>query len=325
MMEDRQLLYLSQDNVKAVGLGMADIIQVLEDAFREKEEGRAEIPPKIGVHPGRDSFANAMPAYIPKLHAMGCKWVSTFPENRRTGLPNITGLIILNDPETGMPICVMDGVWITAKRTGAATALAARYLARPDSETVGILGCGVQGRSNLEALSVLFPIKRVVAYDAKQENAQRYVDEARQRYTFDAVVAQEAREAVSGCDLIVTAGPILREPHAAIQRGWMDRGAFASLVDYDSYWHGQALQECDKFCTDDTAQFERYRSLGYFRHAPSVYADLGQLAAGKKAGRETPEERTMACNLGLALDDMATAIVIYQRAIERKIGAWLSL
>ena len=256
---------------------------------------------------------------------MGCKWVSTFPENRAAGLPNISGLIVLNDPQTGRPLAVMDGVWITAKRTGAATALAARYLARADSETLGILGCGVQGRSNLEALLVLFPIKRVVAYDHRQENARRFAEEARRVYGIDAVVAEEPRQAVSGCDLIVTAGPILREPHATIQKGWMDRGAFASLVDYDSYWHGQALQECDKFCTDDTAQFERYRSLGYFRHAPAVYADLGQLAAGTKPGRQTPDERTMACNLGLALDDMATAIVVYQRAVERSIGAWLPL
>ena len=81
-MADRQLLYLSQADVAAVGLGMADIIQALQQAFAEKEAGRAEVPPKIGVHPGRDSFANAMPAYIPAQGAMGCKWVSTFPENR---------------------------------------------------------------------------------------------------------------------------------------------------------------------------------------------------------------------------------------------------
>ena len=244
---------------------------------------------------------------------------------RCAGLPNISGLIVLNDPETGRPIAVMDGVWITAKRTGAATALAARYLARPDSETVGILGCGVQGRSNLEALLALFPIRRVVAFDRTLAKAERYAEEARQAYGIEAVAAQEPHQAVSGCDLVVTAGAILREPHATIQKGWLDRGAFASLVDYDSYWHGQALQECDKFCTDDTAQFERYRSLGYFRHAPAVHADLGQLVAGVKPGRQSPEERTMACCLGLGLDDMATAIIVYRRAVERHIGAWLPL
>lgn len=324
-MAEKKLLYLSQEDVRAVGLGMADIIQILEQAFRDKAEGRAEIPPKFGVHPKAGSFANAMPAYISTLRAMGCKWVSTFPENRRAGLPNITGLIILNDPETGVPIAVMDAVWITAQRTGAATALAARYLARHNAEVVGILGCGVQGRSNLEALATLFSVKKVMAYDRRPENAQRYADEVRRTSDADIIVASHPREAVSGCDLIVTAGLILPEPHATIQKGWMDQGAFASLMDYDSYWHGQALQECDKFCTDDTAQFERYRSQGYFRHAPSIYADLGELVAGSKPRRETLQERTMACNLGLALDDMATASVVYQRAIERKIGTWLSL
>lgn len=100
------------------------------------------------------------------------KWVSGYPENHKRGLPYISGLLILNDEETGIPLAVMDCTWITAMRTGAATAVAAKHLARPESETVGILGCGVQGRSNLEALHVLFPLKQVVAYDTNPEIQQ---------------------------------------------------------------------------------------------------------------------------------------------------------
>ncbi len=270
---------------------MSDIILALEKMFREKGEGRVEMPPKPGIHPRPDSFIHAMPAYIPALNAAGMKWVSGYPENPKKSVPYISGLIILNDPETGLPRAVMDCTWITAKRTGAATAVAAKYLARPDSEVVGILGCGVQGRSNLEALRVLFPIKRVLAYDINPEAQARYVSEIKAKFGLEVIPADEPRQAVAECDLVVTAGPILKTPHATIKAGWMEKGAFASLVDFDSYWDRAALREVDKFCTDDIPQLEYYQSLGYFRDIPPIYADLGEVVTGRKAGRERAEER----------------------------------
>ena len=325
-MQTNQLLYLSQADVAAVGLTMADIIESLEVAFREKGQGRVEMPPKPGIHPGGgDNFIHAMPAYIPALQSAGIKWVSGFPENPQQGLPYITGLLVLNDAATGLPIAVMDCVWITAMRTGAATAIAARYLARPDSSVVGVLGCGVQGRSNVEALNVLFPLQRVMAYDVDAEAARRYADEISARFGLEALVVATPREAVSGCDLIVTAGPLLKKPHRTIQAGWLDEGAFASLVDFDSYWHPDAMQEADKFCTDDVPQLRHYQEVGYFQGIPPVHADLGELADGQKSGRETPAERTMTANLGLAMDDMAVAPLLYRQAVEKGIGVWLPL
>jgi ornithine cyclodeaminase/alanine dehydrogenase len=323
-MTDR-LLYLSRADVVAVSIGMPEIINALERMFREKAEGRIEMPPKPGIHTRPDSFIHAMPAYIPALRAAGMKWVGGYPENQRRGLPYISGLIILNDEETGFPLAIMDCTWITAKRTGAATALAAKYLARPDSRIVGILGCGVQGRSNLEALRVLFPLERVIAYDAVPAAQERYVEEIRNSHGVDVFAARNPREAVSGCDIIVTAGPILKVPHATIKKGWLEPGGFASLVDYDSYWDRPALKEADKFCTDDIPQLEYYKRAGYFRDIPPVYAELGDLVSGRKPGRETAGERTIACNLGLALDDMATAPLVLKRALEKGIGTWLPL
>ena len=324
-MDGNELLYLSQADVEAVELSMAEVIEALERMFHEKGGGRVEMPPKPGIHTRPDAFIHAMPAYIPALESAGMKWVGGYPENQKRGLPYITGLLILNDPETGIPLAVMDCVWITAKRTGAATAVAAKYLARPDSEVVGILGCGVQGRSNLEALNVLFPLKKVMAYDLAPEVQRSYVEEMGEQLGLEIVPVKEPREAVSGCDVVVTAGPILRNPHATIKPGWFEAGAFASLVDFDSYWHPDAMKEADKFCTDDVPQLEHYREVGYFQDIPPIHADLGELVTGKKPGRETPTERTMACNLGLALDDMATAPLIYQRAQEQGIGTWLPL
>lgn len=324
-MPEHRLLYLSRADVEAVGVAMPEIIDALAEAFHLHGEGKVEMPPKPGVHSRPDAFIHAMPCYIPGPEAIGVKWVAGYPDNPQRGLPYINGLLVLNDADTGLPLAVMDCTWITAKRTGAATALAARYLARPDSQTVGILGCGVQGRSNLEALRVLFPIQRVMAYDRTQENARRFADDVGEPGRLAVTVVDDPRQAVSGCDIVVTAGPILRQPHATIQAGWLEAGAFASLVDFDSYWARAALAEADKFCTDDLPQLEHYRHAGYFQEIPPVHASLGELVTGQKPGRQLPTERTMAANLGLALDDMATASIVYRRAVERQIGRWLPL
>jgi ornithine cyclodeaminase/alanine dehydrogenase len=320
-----ELLYLSRAEVEAAGVTMAEIIDALEIAFQEHAQGDVEMPPKPGVHPRPDAFIHAMPVHIPGLRSAGIKWVSGYPQNPGKGLPYISGLMILNDTETGIPIAVMDCTWITAMRTGAATALSAKYLARGDSEVVGVLGCGVQGRSNVEALSVLFPITRVIAYDTVPENAEAFCREVATRRQLETVVVSHPREAVEHSDIVVTAGPILKQPHATIKRGWLPRGAFASLVDFDSYWDPAALHELDRFTTDDVRQLEHYREAGYFQDIPRVYASLGELVVGGKAGRESPDERTAACNLGLALDDMATAPLVYRRALEAGIGRRLPL
>jgi ornithine cyclodeaminase/alanine dehydrogenase-like protein (mu-crystallin family) len=325
-MAQDKLLYLSQADVVAVGLSMAEIIDALEIAFKSKGEGRTEMPPKPGVHPGGgNNFIHAMPAYIEDLKSAGVKWVSGFPENFKQGLPYITGLLIYNEVATGLPLAVMDCVWITAKRTGAASAIAARRLARPESSVMGVLGCGVQGRSHAEAFKVLFPLKRILAYDADPASAARYAQDVGKTLGTEIVPVKTPREAVSGCDIVVTAGPILKVPHTTIKAGWLDAGAFASLVDYDSYWSREALAQADKFCTDDVPQLRLYQSMGYFQNIPPIHADLGELVTGKKKGRERGQERTMTANLGLAIDDMAVAPLLYQRAKERGLGTWLPL
>jgi len=320
-----KLLYLSQTDVVSTGVTMNEIILALEAMFREKAEGRVEMPAKIGIHTMPDAFIHAMPAVISAQKAAGMKWVGGYPANSQRGLPYITGLLILNDYETGVPVALMDCTWITAQRTGAATALAAKYLARPDSETVGILGCGVQGRSNLEALRLLFPLKKVFAYDTNSEQADRYARDMRSQFEIEVEAVRDPKEAVSSSDIVVTAGPILRKPHATIKAGWLRAGAFASLVDFDSYWDPAALNEIDKFCTDDVNQLHHYRGLGYFQHIPEIHADLADLVSGRKPGRQSPQERTVACNLGLALEDIAVAPLIYERALAKGIGTWLPL
>jgi ornithine cyclodeaminase/alanine dehydrogenase len=325
------LLYLSRADVEAAGVAMPAIIEALEAAFREKGFGRAEMPPKPGIHPGpagNDNFIHAMAAFVPALGAAGVKWVSGFPANTARGLPYVSGLIILNDPDTGLPTAILDATWITAMRTGAATAVAARHLARPDSATVAILGCGVQGRTNLEALAVvLAQLEEVRAYDIHPERTRAYADEAARRFPrLRVTVAATARAAVETADVIVTAGPIRRRPEPVIEPSWFAAGALAVPLDYDSYWTPAAMAAADRFYTDDTAQLMSTRAGGdYLQAIPPVYADLGEVAAGFKDGRRAPGERLLSMNLGIALDDMATAPLVVAAARARGLGTRLTL
>jgi len=315
-----EILYLSRHDIEKLNLPITEVIRIVEEAFIEKAEGRTEVPPKPGIHPQKDAFIHAMPAYIPKMKSAGIKWVSGFPANPKHGLPYISGLVILNDPETGFPTCVMDCTWITAKRTGAATAIAAKHLARQDSKVLGILGCGVQGRSNLEALTVVFKnLEEVKAYDISKRNLERYVEEMPAKHGLKVVPVASPRKAVENCDITVTAGPILKHPHPIIEASWFKDGGFACALDFDSYWKPEAMHSMNKFCTDDHNQLAYYKKAGYFSNIPQAYADLSEIVNGKKPARENPEERIMSMNLGLAIEDMATAILIYQKAT--KVGA----
>jgi ornithine cyclodeaminase/alanine dehydrogenase len=324
-MNDQKLLYLSHADVAEVALDVKKIIDLLEQAFLEKGRGNTEMPPKPGIHPHQDAFIHAMPASIPAMRSAGIKWVSGYPENPGRGLPYISGLMILNDFDTGLPYAVMDCTWITGYRTGAATALAARYLAREDSEVVGILACGLQGRTNLEALAAQFPVRRVYAYDILPQVQERYVSEMSEKLGIEIIGVNEPKEAVVRSDMVVTSGPILKHPTPTIEEDWLQTGAFASAVDYDSYWHPAALTQIDKFITDDLAQMDYYRSGGYFQGTPQPYADLGEIVAGLKPGRESDAERTLAMNLGLAIDDMAVGPEVYRQAVKLGIGTWLKL
>jgi ornithine cyclodeaminase/alanine dehydrogenase-like protein (mu-crystallin family) len=321
-----EILYLSRADVEQLDIAVNEVIRRVEAAFLEQAQGTVEVPPKPGIHPQTDAFIHAMPAYIPSMQSAGVKWISGYPQNAKRGLPYITGLLILNAPETGMPTCVMDGTWITAKRTGAATAVAAKYLAKEDARSVGILGCGVQGRSNVEALThVCRNLEEVVAYDVDNHALQAYVDEVAAKLELEVTPVTTPRKAVEVSDIVVTAGPILQQPHPVIEASWFQDGGFACPLDFDSYWKPEAMHSMDKFVTDDTSQLLYYRTQGYFADTPPIYAELSEIVSDAKPGRERQDERIMSMNLGLAIEDMATAMLVYEKAKARGRGRKLPL
>lgn len=304
---------------------VSEIIEAMEQVFRAKASGLADLPPKLGLSLDNEAFIHAMPASVLSLGAVGVKWISVFPRNAAMGMPQVCGLIILNDPSTGGPMAVLDAATITAERTGAASALAARFLARPSSETVGVLGCGIQARSHLRALSAEFPLRLVRAYDVSEQAAQLLVANIRASSGIEAVIADAPETAVRDSDIIVTAAPISRAGRRTIEAEWLAEGSCAISVDYVSLWTAEALAGMDVTITDDLKQLARARAEGYCKGLPEVDTELCDLVAGNAAGRTSDQQRTMALHLGIALEDVILARLIVDRAVESDVGVWLPI
>ncbi len=324
-----ELVYLSRADVEGLGMSMREVLAALTLGFAAKGRGETEMPPKPGIHTRPDCFIHAMPAYVRGLEAAGLKWVSGYPPNVAKGLPYITGLLILNDCETGVPLAVMDCAWITAMRTGASVGISARYLAPSGSSVAAFVGCGVQARTSLMALVEELPaLAEVRCYDLFPEAARRFIGEMGALFPLLRFVAcASAPEAVRPADVAVTAIPIVADPRPDLDAGMLKRGGLAVSLDYDSAWTSAAMRECDRFCSDDVGQLLATKEHGvYFGGIPDrISADLGELAAGLKPGRESGSERIFSMNMGIAVDDMVTARVLYERALERRAGVRLPL
>jgi ornithine cyclodeaminase/alanine dehydrogenase-like protein (mu-crystallin family) len=324
-----ELVYLSRSDIEGLGMSMKEVLTALDRGFAAKGRGATEMPPKPGIHTRPDCFIHAMPAYVRELEVAGLKWVSGYPPNTAKGLPYISGLLVLNDCDTGVPLAVMDCVWITAMRTGASVGISARYLARAGSDTVAIVGCGVQARTSLMALVEELPaLGEVRCYDLFPEATRRFVaDMAAMFPALRFAACASAPDAARGADVVVTAIPIVVDPQPDLDAGMLKGGGLAVALDYDSAWTSAAMRECDRFCSDDVDQLLATKEHGvYFGGIPAaISADLGELAAGLKPGRENDNERIFSMNMGIAVDDLVTAKVLYERALERGSGARLPL
>ena len=322
-------LHLSADQVEQIDLSISEIRTAIEKMFREKAAGGVEMPPKLGVSLGEEGFLHAMPCSIPRVGAVGMKWIGSFPQNRIRGLPQVSGVILLNDPENGLPAAVLDAGWVTAKRTAAVSVVAAQWIAGRPVHTLAILGCGTQGRSHLEAFISAFPVHHVIAYDISEDAAQRFVEEANARYggrmdpaiTF--TVAQCPEEAACVGDVVVTAGSIAKRSNDMIRPGWLRQGACGVSIDFASMWSAEAISEFPSIVVDDRQQFRAYQQMGYCTHVPRVDASLEEIVALEGDGRECERSGGFACMLGLASEDVVVADLVVQRAKALRVGTWI--
>ncbi|MEM0053067.1 MAG: ornithine cyclodeaminase family protein [Nitrososphaeria archaeon] len=323
-MASYKIVYLSRKEIESMGINSSDVMQWVEDAFKEKYFKRVEIPPKPGIHPSNGTFIHAMPALIQNFDAAGMKWIAGSASNPLKNLPYLTGLIILNDPETGLPISIMDATWITAKRTAAVSAISAKYLARKDAETISIIGCGVQGRSHLEFLSlVLKNLKKVNLFDLVYDKMLEFESFVKRNFEFEVHKSSSPKEAVQGSDVIITATPILKKPTPIGRIDWVKDGGLIMPLEFDSYWLPETFSKVNKIYTDDLEQLKYYQALGHFPLMKEVNGELCELIVGKIGGRNNDEEKIMALNLGLAISDIMVAKKIYEKALSKNLGLLL--
>lgn len=326
-MKGLDILYLSKRDVERTGLGMAEIIPVVEEAFRQHGLKAVEMPARVGLYPRPESFLQTLMAHVGSLDAAGAKLVSVYPKNLVRGLVTTAAILVLHDPATGLPLAVMDATWITAMRTGAATAVAAKYLARADAEGLAIIGAGAQGRGNLLALVEILPSLKVVrVHDIRPDAARRYAEEMAAATGHKIQVAATAREAVEGVDLIVTATAMFKEPAALVRREWVRPGALVAPLEVDRAIDPRLLAEADLFVVDDWEQTKAFQVMGCFPEGlPTVAVELGEIVAGRKPGRTRADQLIVAMNVGLSIEDVTVGRRIYEIAVSRRIGQVLPL
>ena len=305
-----RIRFLKRAEVARLLPPVADQLDLVEKTYRAVGAGRVELPPKPGVHPRKDSFIHAMPVYLRDEDVAALKWVGGYPANKERGLPYITGLIVVNDAETGVPLAIMDGAEITAARTAAASGVCVRRWAPEGWTEAAILGCGVQGRFHADVLRALNPDARIRAYDPHPERVAELGE---------VEAAADPREAVEGAHVVVSAGPIVEDPKSPLTPDWLGAAWLALPIDFDFYFSASAVEAADLFLVDDVDQFEYYRELGHFRGWPAA-ASVGEALADWRTGT-----RVLCCNLGIAALDAAFAGQVLARAEEEGMGADLSL
>lgn len=319
----QQLLYLSRADVLALAIDPEAVRVALEAVLISKAAGSVRNAPKLNLLPGDGRLFQVMMSLADDPPFAAAKVVGLASGNDARGLPHVSALIVLADAASGVPVALMDASWITAARTAAMTAVAARRLARIDAARIGFVACGVQARSHLMALCALFPLREVLAYGHRRASAEAFAAEAR-ALGLDAVAVDDPRDAVAGLDIVVTSVPAAPGSAPFLDPGWLAPGSFASLVDLGRSWlRPDAIGRMELRAVDDHAQTAE--AGGRLVYRGPFDADLTELASGHGPGRRTSDERAVLVSQGLAAADLAVAALVYARARERSLGLALPL
>lgn len=309
------LTYLDRAAVRRLLPDVVGRMDVVERTYRAMARGAVENPPKLGVHPRPDAFLHAMPAYLADDDVTALKWVAAYPGNTAHDLPAVSGLIVLNDSATGVPLAVMDGSEITAVRTAAASGVSIRALAHPGWSRVAILGYGEQGRAHADVVRALNPDAWIRVYGGRRLTGRLPGVE----------VTADARSAVEGADIVVTAGPMSPDPSRLLEVSWLEDRVLVVPVDFSAYVGADVADAADLLVTDDVAQFEAYRAKGHFAGWPEPDRSLGEALerAGQGGAEEVDGDLRLSCSLGVGALDAALAGEVWARA--RATGAGVPL
>ncbi len=296
------ILYLSRAEVTRLLPSLPEQLELARQTYVAHALGHAELPPKPGVHPREGAFIHAMPVYLADRDIAAVKWIGGSRANTSRGLPYLSGLIILNDGETGCPRAVLEAAEITGARTAAASAVCIAAFAPQDWSAAAIIGCGEQARHHLRAIEALNPTAQIRAFDRNIERARALGGRSSP--------CVSAREAAQGADVIITAIPLSRDGSPSVGVEALDRPVLVLPVDFDASVDACVPQQADLFLVDDEEQFEYYRRTGFFGGWPKPTATVGNVLSS-----ESRAERVVCCNLGIAALDAVFADAVHRSAI----------
>jgi len=327
-------LLLTEKDVKQL-LSMDEVMKAVESAFREKGLGHVQMPAKLYLFYSKyNGDLRAMPTYLEELDVSAVKVVNVHPGNRiRYGLPTVMATIILVDPKNGAPLAIMSGTWITDIRTGAAGGVAAKYLARKDSAIVGLVGAGAQARTQLMSLLSFYKkLDEVRVWSRTNETRDAFVAEIKPRYGNVANFApvENVKDAVEGADIIVTTTPS-KKPIVLSQ--WVTSGMHFNCFGADAPGKEEldpAILARAKIIVDDWEQASHSGEINVplLKGAitrQNVWGEIGEIVAGLKPGRISPDEITVFVSTGLAIQDAVTAELASRKALAKQIGQFIEI
>lgn len=323
----KELLYLTKSECEHMGMTRDRILDLVHKTLVAHGKKEYEMPAKIGVHPFEEVFFHAMPAYVPSQQAVGAKWIECYPQNpTKFNLPQTTGLLIMNDVLSGVPMAIMDCTWLTAMRTPAVTVLAAAAL-HPDAETFGMFGCGVQGVEHVRyVVKTLKKLKKIYVHDIRESAMDHLIQLVQPEIDVAIVKAKNPRELAGKCDVMSSATIILKEPMSVVKKEWVSPGQTILPCDLNTFWDPAISLEADKYLVDSAEEHELFANMGYFPGGlPKIAGETGEVIAGANPGRTKERELIVCSNIGMAVCDVVVGKEIFEVALEKGIGQKLPL
>ena len=317
-----EITYLSQAELEGLDITTADAMSAIERVIHGKFANKTWSAPKAVLHPPDGRYVMATLSASDDPPFIATKSLLLNPRNPERGLPQINSIITLLDSETGIPVAVMDGNWITGIRTAALSAVAAAKLARKDASSLAFIGAGVQASTHLKAFADLFPLAAVKIFSRGRANMERLRDEAR-AIGLEAIICDSAREAVSGVDLLVTSVTLGPQTVPFLDANWLAPGSFTAGTDIAAPWHKDTFTAFDRLLVDD---LEQEQSLPNKLADPDlITGDLAGLVLGQASGRNSDDERTAFLFRGHPLGDIALAALAFEMARKSGVGRTVNL
>jgi ornithine cyclodeaminase/alanine dehydrogenase len=305
------LPYLSTEVLDDLSITTEEVVAAVEQVILGQRRGKVWSAPKAVVTPGDDRYIMATLAVTDDPPVVATKSLVLNPHNPERGLPAINSIVSLIHGETGLPLAIVDGNWVTAWRTAGLSAVAAKRMARPDSAVIAFIGCGVQAHSHLDVFRDLFPLREIRAFGRGAANRDALC-RAAEAHGLKATASKSAKEAIADADIVVTSVTLLPAPEPFLDARWLKAGCFVTMTDLAAPWLAEGMGALQRIVIDD---LEQETKMSKPLVAPALVAgDLFGLVGGELPGRKNADERTAFVFRGLAVGDLALAALAYRRA-----------